>query len=57
MYIVTLTIVIVASALICHTIAKNRGANAVFWTVMGAIFGPLAIPFAFLSKPIGNKEK
>lgn len=36
---------------ICHTIAKKRGSNPIFWAVMGGIFGPLAIPFVFLSKP------
>jgi hypothetical protein len=56
MYIVILVIVVIASATICHLIAKNRNANAVFWGVMGAIFGPLAIPFAFLSKRGGNNE-
>ena len=40
----------IISAVLCHFIAKNRGANAVFWGVMGAVFGPLAIPFVFLSK-------
>jgi len=56
MYIAILIIVIITSAFICHSIAKNRNANAVFWGVMGAIFGPLAIPFAFLSKLGGNNE-
>ena len=35
----------------CHFIAKSRGAKPVFWGVMGALFGPLAIPFAFMAKP------
>ena len=56
MYIVIFILVIIASAFICHLIAKNRGADAVFWGVMGAIFGPLAIPFAFLSKPGPNND-
>ncbi len=30
---------------ICHTIAKKRGTNTLFWSVMGALFGPLAILF------------
>ena len=30
----------------CNRIAKARGsAHVIFWTVMGVIFGPLAIPF------------
>ena len=46
----------IISAVLCHFIAKNRGANAVFWGVMGAVFGPLAIPFVFLSKAGGNGQ-
>lgn len=38
---------------VCHQVAKKRGAKPVFWGVMGAVFGPLAIPFVFMS---GNKE-
>ena len=38
------------SAVACHFLARRRGANAVFWGVMGAIFGPLAIPFVFMAK-------
>ncbi len=30
----------------CNRIAKARGsAHVIFWTMMGVIFGPLAIPF------------
>ena len=41
----------VLSVFICHYIARKRGAEPVFWGVMGFLFGPLAIPFAFLSRP------
>jgi hypothetical protein len=41
----------IASIFVCHFIAKSRGAKPVFWGVMGAVFGPLAIPFAFMAKP------
>ena len=40
----------IACVVICHYIAKKRGANPVFWGVMGAAFGPLAIPFIFLAR-------
>jgi hypothetical protein len=43
-------LIAIASIVICHRVAKQRGSNPVFWGVMGAIFGPLAIPFVFLSK-------
>ena len=36
---------------ICYNIAKKRSASRPFWVLMGALFGPLAIPFAHLSKP------
>jgi hypothetical protein len=50
MYIPIAITIILASAIICHLVAKNRGANPVFWGVMGLVFGPLAIPFVFFSK-------
>ena len=45
-----LLLVTVASIVFCHQVAKRRGANPVFWGVMAVIFGPLAIPFVFLSR-------
>jgi hypothetical protein len=43
-------LIVAASAVACYVIANRRGGNAVLWGVMGALFGPLAIPFAFMSK-------
>jgi len=43
------------SAFICHYVAKHRQSNLVFWSAMGFTFGPLAIPFVFLSKPNPRK--
>jgi hypothetical protein len=54
MFIFIYTLVFIASAIICHLVARNRNANAVFWGVMGAVFGPLAIPFVFFSAPVGT---
>jgi hypothetical protein len=48
---VVLILITLASALVCHAIARRRGSKPVFWAIMGALFGPLAIPFAFLSRP------
>jgi len=45
-------IMTILSAVICHQVARRRGAKAVFWGTMGVIFGPFAIPFVFLSKKI-----
>jgi hypothetical protein len=31
---------------VCHAVARSRGSKkVVFWTTMGVLFGPLAIPF------------
>jgi len=46
----------VLSIFICYYIAKSRGAKARFWGIMGAMFGPLAIPFVFFSKPVVVSE-
>ena len=56
MFIAILVLTFILSAIICHLIAKNRKGNAVFWGVMGGMFGPIAIPFAFLSKPDNKNE-
>jgi len=42
--------IIILSIVICHNIAKARGKEPVFWGVMGALFGPLAIPFVMFVK-------
>jgi hypothetical protein len=47
---IVIFLVLAASTMACHFIAKKRRSNPVFWGVMGAILGPLAIPFAFMSK-------
>ncbi len=41
----------IACIILCHQIAKRRGAKPVFWGVMGALFGPFAIPFVLFTKP------
>jgi hypothetical protein len=39
-----------ACAYLLWQIADRRGGNTKFWAIMGAIFGPFAIPFIFLTK-------
>ena len=51
MIIALLAFITIASIVACHWIAASRGGNAVFWGTMGFLFGPLAIPFAFMAKP------
>jgi hypothetical protein len=46
-----LALALLASVFACHAIARRRGGNPVFWGLMGLVFGPLAIPFAFLARP------
>ena len=33
-----------------YLIAQRRGVDKTFWVLMAFFFGPLAIPFVFLSK-------
>jgi hypothetical protein len=40
----------ISCAFLLWFIADKRGANTRFWAIMGAVFGPLAIPFIFLTK-------
>ena len=42
---------------VCYLIAKKRGAKVSFWVIMGAFFGPFAIPFVFFSKPVAGASK
>lgn len=48
---IAIGLVFFISILICHYFAKQRGGNPVYLAVMGAIFGPFAIPFVLISKP------
>jgi uncharacterized membrane protein len=48
MFIAIIVLLTLASMVICHSIAKNRGGNPVFWGAMGLLFGPFAITFIFL---------
>ena len=32
-------------------VAKNRNGSGSLWAVIGQLFGPLSIPFAFMVKP------
>ncbi len=52
-----ISIVFIACAILLWNIAEKRGANTLFWAVMGGVFGPLAIPFVFLTKKNPPKTK
>ena len=50
--------IFVASAVICHVMAKKYGVRPVFWGTMGLVFGPFAIMLlASLSKKLRNNYK
>jgi hypothetical protein len=58
---IIISIVTISCAVLLWFIADKRGANTLFWAIMGAVFGPLAIPFVFLTtdksaKPDRSKE-
>lgn len=40
----------ISCAFLLWFMADKRGANTKLWALMGALFGPLAIPFIFLTK-------
>jgi hypothetical protein len=42
------------SALVCYFVARSRSADRRFWTVMGLLLGPLALPFVLFARPIGS---
>ncbi|MEM1143122.1 MAG: hypothetical protein AAGI88_11120 [Pseudomonadota bacterium] len=47
-----MVLICAVSSGINYVIANRRGARASFWVVMGALLGPLSIPFVFFSRPV-----
>lgn len=43
-------------AVLCGLIATRRRARVGYWSVMGFIFGPFALPFVFRAKPAEKKN-
>jgi len=54
--IILTSLIFIACAILLWNIAEKRGANTLFWAVMGGVFGPLAIPFIFLTKNNSSKS-
>lgn len=48
--IIVLILVSLFFALILGYIADKRGAKVAYWALMGAILGPIAIPFVFIAR-------
>jgi len=49
-----LLIISICFAGLLYLIADKRGANKIFWSFMGFVFGPFAIPFVFFAKRIDS---
>ena len=47
---IIISIICIACAFLLWNIADKRGGNTKFWAIMGAIFGPLAIPIYIFNK-------
>lgn len=49
--IVVFFVVIIASGVYCHLLAKKRGLKKpAFWGVLGFVCGPMVIPFVYWAK-------
>ncbi len=57
MYMIFALSIFLISGVVCHLIAKARGLKPVFWGIMGLLFGPLAIPFVYLSRDTEKDRK
>ena len=55
--IILTSIIFISCAILLWNIADKRGANTLFWAVMGGVFGPFAIPFVFLTKNNSSEAK
>jgi len=51
---IAILLVGLVSVVTCYRVAKKRNARTSFWVAMAVLFGPLAIPFVFMSK---SKDK
>jgi hypothetical protein len=47
---IIIIIIPIGCAALLWFMADKRGLNTLFWAMMGAVLGPLAIPFIFLTK-------
>ncbi len=56
LYTITLISISIIFGLLLRAIAIKRGANRIFWCVMGVTFGPLALLFIFLARNKHNLE-
>ncbi len=50
MIITAILVLTIVSIVICHQLAKSKGRIPVFWGMLAAFVGPLAIPFIWMTK-------
>jgi len=50
MFIYFLVVVTCVSAWICYQLAKKKGLKRSYWTMLGALIGPFAIPFVLFAR-------
>ncbi|MFT5506219.1 MAG: hypothetical protein ACI8XC_003945 [Gammaproteobacteria bacterium] len=53
-FLIALLLFNIACIVICHRIAAKRGARPVFWGIIGALLGPLAIPLVLIFASASN---
>jgi hypothetical protein len=53
-FMIALLLLNVVCIIVCHRVAAKRGASPIFWGMMGAFLGPLAIPLVFLFASASN---
>ncbi|WP_440875192.1 hypothetical protein [Thalassotalea sp. PLHSN55] len=54
---VVLIVLNILSIFVCFYLAKLRHARRYYWALLGALLGPLAIPFVFFAKPVSEQER
>ena len=47
---ILIIIIPLGCAVLLWFMAGKRGQNTLIWAILGAVFGPFAIPFIFLTK-------
>lgn len=53
---ITSLLLSLSCAVLCGFIAARRRSRWVYWSAMGFIFGPFALPFVFKAKPKGPEN-
>ena len=53
---VILLIIHLISMILCFIVARQRKAKILYWLLVSFLFGSLAIPFVFFSKPVDVRE-